>query len=190
MTNLPNLIISSGETAYSIDAYTLRAQAVDANAMRAHAIQLIETAQRQENAAQKARLLSNAAVYLGIAGDVSAAQNYIRQAIDLQRDGDPMPRIVSEIRQAQLMQFDEKPLVAQQLLIDIVKRCRENAALSELLDFALQHLGKVQCDLARYEDALATFKEALLLRTTKGDAALIASTEIAIRAVKLRMQSA
>jgi tetratricopeptide (TPR) repeat protein len=190
LTNPPNLIIGSGDTAYFIDAFTLRAEAMDVNAMRAHANKLIDAARQHQDAIVKARLLSNAAVYFGIVGDTASAQNYIRKAIVLQPDGEPAPRVVSEIRQAQLIQFDEKPLVAEQLLIDIVKRCRENSALSELLDFALQHLGKVQFDLARYEDALATFEEALLLRTAKSDAALIASTEMAIRAVKRRAQSA
>jgi tetratricopeptide (TPR) repeat protein len=57
------------------------------------------------------------------------------------------------------------------------------AEVAELLDFALQHLGKHYLDAGRPNDASDCLTEALTLRKAKGDLELIASTEAALALV-------
>jgi tetratricopeptide (TPR) repeat protein len=182
----PTLIIGTGATAYCIDAKTLRASALDPVAMRAYAQQLLAKApaQAQDDAPEAARLYSCIAMYLGLVGDLEDAERLIVHAIALQADGAPVPLLISQIRRAQIVQMLGRPAEASQLLSIAVEQCRAHPELNILLDFALQHLGKVQFDLGRHEQALATFEEALALRESKADAELIASTRLAIQAVK------
>jgi release factor glutamine methyltransferase len=61
----------------------------------------------------------------------------------------------------------------------------------ELVDFALQHLGKCLIDRGGYPEAVDRLREALALRQAKGDAGLVASTRRALRlAVVARLRAA
>jgi hypothetical protein len=48
----------------------------------------------------------------------------------------------------------------------------------------LQHLGKCRVEQGDHEEALACLREALALRTAKGDDALVESTRRALRLVR------
>jgi uncharacterized protein HemY len=56
-------------------------------------------------------------------------------------------------------------------------------AAQPLLDFALQHLGKVLFEARDYSGARAALREALARRRAAGAADLVASTELALGAV-------
>jgi tetratricopeptide (TPR) repeat protein len=89
-------------------------------------------------------------------------------------------RTVTEIRFAQLAQFAGRLAEAQAFLESIIARCRTDPALESLLDFALQHQGKVLFDQGLFAAALDCFNEALEPRRIKQLPDLVASTELAI----------
>jgi len=64
------------------------------------------------------------------------------------------------------------------LLVDLVEA---HPSVPQLVDFALQHLGKHYVDADRATDAVACLEEALEVRRAKGDQALIESTLAALR---------
>jgi Flp pilus assembly protein TadD len=53
-------------------------------------------------------------------------------------------------------------------------------AAPDRVDFALQHYGKHLIDAGRIDEAVACLREALRLRQTKGDPALVESTRNAL----------
>ena len=55
------------------------------------------------------------------------------------------------------------------------------SSVPQLVDFALQHLGKHYVDAGRATDAIACLEEALELRRGKGDQALVESTLAVLR---------
>jgi tetratricopeptide (TPR) repeat protein len=85
-------------------------------------------------------------------------------------------RTVASIRLGEALRCADRPEEAERVL-------REALAGAEpgLRDFALQHLGKTLLDAGRRDEAAECLREALTLRREKGDEALVASTEAALR---------
>jgi RimJ/RimL family protein N-acetyltransferase len=168
---------------YTIDPVSLRARPVDAAAMQRCARDLQARAELEANPVARARSASQAALYFVLLGHQRQARQLIDLALAHQPAGTHLfDRTVTEIRLAQAQQFAGELEQSQALLAEIVARCRCALSVAALLDFALQHLGKVLFDRRRYSDALACFQEALRLREAKNDPELVASTELAIAA--------
>jgi tetratricopeptide (TPR) repeat protein len=178
-------------TQYAIDPDTLRAVALDPAAMLQHADELLAHTETTANQTVAARARSSAAIWFAIAGDVDQAHAQALLALSFQRTQHSLPDItVTEIRFAQILQLRGKLDAADALLTQAVARCRTNSAVANSLDFALQHLGKVQFERRQSAQALQTFGEALVLREAKDEADLIESTRLAIEAVRRHMRVA
>jgi tetratricopeptide (TPR) repeat protein len=184
--NSANQIIGSGDSAYLIDPTTLRAVPLDAAAMVRCAHELVAQGQATADICQATAHFSKAAIYFAIAGDLPRAQQWIDRSFHSQAQlGSCAAHLMTaQIRRAQIMQLQGALQAAAAELENAVQRCRTAPALSGLLDFALQHLGKVRFDQRQFTQALPCFEEALQLRQIKRDDALIASTELAVAAAK------
>lgn len=174
--------------AIEIDPVTLRARPVDTDAMLRRANALRALSADGDSPSDAAKSASEAAMLFVLAGELSQATPLFDFALARQSlDAHPYARTVTDIRLAQLHQFAGRLGAARELLEDVVLRCRNQAAAAPLLDFALQHLGKVLFDAGEDRLALANFRAALELRRAAGAADLIASTECAIAAVTARL---
>jgi len=183
------VLVDSGApgTASVIDPDTLRARPVDSSAMAAYAAERERTALDTTDAAEAAAIASNTAMLFALLGELERAQRLVEFALQRQApDVDARARAITEIRAGQVLQMQGRLSEARVQLQAVVERCRSDAALTTLLDFALQHLGKVHFDAASYAEALACFREALVLRERKGAADLVASTRLALDAVYRR----
>jgi tetratricopeptide (TPR) repeat protein len=123
-----------------------------------------ETAELRTYAGQAARLL----------GHHELAVRYLSRALELA----PSPR--ARIRLGEAYRCADR-------LVDAERELR--AALldsqgTEDEHFALQHLGKTLADAGRPAEAATAFDRALALRTTAGDAELVASTEAALEQLR------
>jgi tetratricopeptide (TPR) repeat protein len=166
---------------YTIDPVSLRAKPVDPVAMEHCAHQLQDQAQQLADPIEGARRASYAGLLFALLGDCKSAKELIEFALARQSGAKRLvDRTVTEIRLAQLAQFAGQLVEAQALLDPIIARCRSDPALESLLDFALQHQGKVLFDQGLFATALDCFNEALELRRIKQLPDLIASTELAI----------
>lgn len=125
--------------------------------------------------------------YLRMLGRLQEAEARLGQATALARElGDERARLTNEIRLAHVWQWQRRFAEADALFASIVARCEAAPDLGGLLAFALQHAGKSQFDQARYAEASACFARALDLRRGSGDAALIASSQLALDAARRR----
>ena len=127
---------------------------------------------------------SSAAILFAMVGELDRAERLLafalhRQPLNLQSKA----RTVTEIRWAQVHQLKERRGDALALLQCVVERCRADEQLRPLLDFALQHLGKLQFELQDFANALISLGEALTLRRHKGEQSLVDSTLLAIEVV-------
>jgi len=166
---------------YTIDPVTLRAQPVDAAAMERRARALQAQAAQAVETTESARSASHAAMLFTLLGQLEPAAALVEFALARQPLTSHLyDRTVTEIRHAQLHQFAARLPQAQALLQGVIARCRSEATASALLDFALQHQGKVLFDQGLYRQALGCFQEALVLRQLKKNPELMASTELAI----------
>lgn len=176
---------------YAIDPVSLRAVPVDAAAMAACARALEARAHGDSNPAEAARSASMAALQLALLGHHEQARQLVEFALARQPATQcPYDRTVTEIRGAQLQQLAGQLADAESLLAAIVARCRSDRNVERLLDFALQHHGKVLFDMGLHQRALECFQEALALRTARKDPELTASTELAIAAATRRLAAA
>ena len=174
--------------AYTIDAVSLRARAVDSAAMLAHARSLQRRAMQDPDAAHGARSASEAALLFVLLGHYDDARQLFDFSLARQPASERLyDRTVTQLRFAQLPQFAGQLSESESLFADLVARCRGDPTLQPLLDFALQHHGKVLFDQGDYGRALDRFQEALALREAKGVSELIASTQIAIAATAARI---
>lgn len=111
-------------------------------------------------------------------GQLDRALPYTTEALELARaQGRAKWVLTNGLRLATLLQYRNDHAAAEPLFIEALAGAR---ALGLLEDFVLQHWGKCLAELGRRDEAIACFERALVLRQTRGDAALIASTEEAL----------
>ncbi len=174
----------TGPEATEIDPVTLRARPVDAAAMRKRAEALAAQSAWEADESQAARLASHAAILFVVAGSLDRARPLFdfalaRQDAERQVHG----RTITEIRLAQWFHYAGRFTPARAQLETLVERCRTSPAARPLLDFALQHLGKVLYEAGDCAAALVPLREALQIRRAGGATDLVASTELAVSVV-------
>jgi HTH-type transcriptional regulator, pleiotropic regulator of extracellular virulence genes len=119
--------------------------------------------------------------YLGnaerVLGNHPQAIAHLREALRLAEHlGDRGSKAAALIRLGEAHRCADEFEEAERLLREAAEATRG----LPLHDFALQHLGKCLTDQARFDDAIRSLSEALLLRQKKSDSELIASTELAL----------
>jgi len=176
------------ETKYFIDSESLHPFATDPQAM-------LKVAEELEQAAEKADDLKTKADLAGRAGwcfAVLIMHERAARLAEIVRSNltlitDLKSRLTSEIRLAQIYQLSGNLQTALKKLTAAENSCRENSEAASLLDFVLQHLGKVYYDQKDYSNAMQCFETALELRTQKNSNELVESTLQAIEACKKRL---
>lgn len=186
MSTLIFTIAGTG-TEYRIDPATLRAVADDPTAMRLAAAGILRAGEIGNDAQDAAAGKSMAAFMLAISGDADSAESLIREALRVQTSGPMRPFVVSRLRLVQILQelgrVTDAVEEAQASLA--VVRCEPD--VSDLLDFALHHLGKALLEAGEADESIQVFSEALGLRREKGDEQLVRSTQMALDvAVQIR----
>ncbi len=117
------------------------------------------------------------------------ARAFLRQALDLATaSGNSRAVIATELNLGDAYRYAGEAENADVLYRSALDGARGQHP--ELVDFALQHLGKHLMEQGSLTPARAHLQEALRLRTAKGDAGLIASTQAAVDRVELLISHA
>ncbi|MER7759176.1 tetratricopeptide repeat protein [Streptomyces sp. NPDC097619] len=128
-----------------------------------------------------ARWVGIGLVTLGDPGDALA---FLRQALDLATaGGNTRAAIATELNLGDAYRYAGHPQTADSLYHRALDAARDQHP--ELLDFALQHLGKHLMEQGDLTAARTHLLEARRLRTAKGEAGLIESTQAALDHVEL-----
>ncbi len=119
--------------------------------------------------------------------DFDTARRNLEQALRLARIANEKRSVTAnELRMAHLYQWEKQFGTSTTMFDEIIKNCETDVELEAYLDFAYQHAGKNAFDQGHYEQAETFFKKALQIRSQKGNADLIESTELALQAVRKR----
>jgi len=176
------------ETKYFIDSESLHPVAVEALGM-------IKVAEELEQAAEDAEDLKTKVDLAGKAGWCFAVLTMHERAARLAEIVgsnltliiDLKSKLTSEIRLAQIHQLNGNLLTALAVLTAAEKACHDNTEAASLLDFILQHMGKIYYDQKDFPKAVQCFENALNLRIQKNSNELMESSLQAIEACKKRL---
>ncbi|WP_327258200.1 hypothetical protein [Streptomyces sp. NBC_01244] len=122
-------------------------------------------------------------------GHPDDARVFLRRALDLaEASGNTRAVIATELNLGDAYRYTGEVETADVLYRSALDSARGQHP--ELVDFALQHLGKHLMEQGSLAPARAHLQEALRLRTAKGDAGLIESTQAALGRVELLISHA
>lgn len=93
---------------------------------------------------------------------------------------------VHTLRYGDALRFQGDKLGAETAFRSVLEMGARSPDVAELRDFAWQHLGKLRFDHKENKDAEECFKKALEIRQRLGVKELIASTELALRVLKMK----
>ncbi|MFE2283868.1 tetratricopeptide repeat protein [Streptomyces sp. NPDC059443] len=132
--------------------------------------------------------LRNRVRWIGIGllslGSYGEACAFLRQALDLaEASGNVRSVIATELNLGDAHRYAGETETAGMLYRDALDAAR--AGHPDLVDFALQHVGKHLMEQGDLVGARTHLREALQLRIAKGDADLVESTEAALDRVEL-----
>ncbi|AXE23539.1 hypothetical protein C0216_08750 [Streptomyces globosus] len=135
--------------------------------------------------ADRARVLARwTGIGLVVLGDYDDARAFLRRALDLATaSGNTRAVIAAELNLGDAYRYAGETETADKLYRGALDAARSQHP--ELVDFALQHLGKHLMEQGDLVPARAHLQEALRLRTAKGDAGLIESTQAAVDRVEM-----
>jgi tetratricopeptide (TPR) repeat protein len=138
--------------------------------------------------AEKIKLLGQLGSFNRILGNLERAEDNLKKAIQLSDNAPGLQkfRITNLIRLGHVRHWQERFGEAHEIFDDCIQAILSNEQLKTLLDFAYQHRGKCYFDEQRYEEALKSFYEAILLRNNKSESDLADSSLLAIEETKRR----
>lgn len=140
---------------------------------------------------QHIRMAGLAGSLARILRDFETAHRNLEQALRLAQIANEKRSVTAnELRLAHLYQWEKQFGTSTTMFDEIIKNCETDVELEAYLDFAYQHAGKNTFDQGHYEEAETFFKKALQIRSQKGNADLIESTELAMKAVHKRKMNA
>jgi len=138
---------------------------------------------------QKATQLSKLGSYYRIIGELNKSENVLAKAAKIiSTNNFNQLEVTNLIRIATTLQFKGEHQKADQLYDHIEHLITTSKKDDNLLDFVHQHRAKNLFEQGNHEQALLFFEQALNLRVTKGDQALIKSTELAIKVVRKQLK--
>ncbi|MGX2995600.1 tetratricopeptide repeat protein [Streptomyces sp. JNUCC 64] len=116
-------------------------------------------------------------------GDYDDALRFLRRSLELaSASGNSRAVVANELNLGDAYRYVGQAHTAEALYRRALDSARDRHP--DLVDFALQHLGKHLMEQGGLTSARAHFQEALRLRTAKGDTALIESTQAALDRVE------
>lgn len=114
------------------------------------------------------------------------AIEYLQESLEIAKQSNQLSReIVTKIRIGEAYKYAGKHSKALDLFDDALQK--SYAYEPSYLDFAYQHKGKCLMELSQLDEALQSFRKALVIRKAKGDEKLVESTEQAINYAKKLM---
>lgn len=176
------------ETEYFIDSESLHPFATDPQAMLKVAVELEQAAEKVDDLKTKAELAGKAGwcfAVLTMHERAARLAEIVRSNLTLITD--LKSKLTSEIRLSQIYQLNGNLQTALETITAAESACQENSEAASLIDFVLQHMGKVYYDQKDYVKALQCFENALKLRTQKNSNELMESSLQAIEACKKRL---
>ena len=111
-----------------------------------------------------------------IKGEAKSSIEALSKAVELSEGN---KKIVNFIRLGEALKYAGQHQLALSMFNAVIDQCAREEH-SQLLDFAYQHKGKCLIELEDISQASECFQKAMKLRVKKGDASLIASTQMAI----------
>lgn len=144
------------------------------------ATRALEEARKAGDAQVELSMLGYLTEAYRIIGDVETAERHGRAGLEIAERGTARQRVVARLRLGEVLRcagrYDEAGRTLRTALAEIV-----DAETEMYRDFVLQHLGKTYLNANLRDDAIMALREALRIRQRKGDAALIASSEEALK---------
>ncbi|MEW6711863.1 MAG: hypothetical protein AB1403_18720 [Candidatus Riflebacteria bacterium] len=178
------------ETEYLIDSESLHPVAVDGPYMLKVAEELEQAAENADDLKTKADLAGKAGWCFAVLTMHDRAARLVEMVrSNLTLINDLNSRLTSEIRLAQIYQLSGNLQTALELLTAAENVCLKNAEAASMLDFVLQHKGKVYYDQKDYSKAVQCFEIALKLRVQKNNSELLESSVQAIEVCKKRLNN-
>ena len=111
-------------------------------------------------------------------GQLDVAATHLERAVALARTLEKPAFLVSNlVRLATTYQYRNQHAEAEPLFVEALDLAKR---LGVLEDYAAQHYGKSLAEQGRWDEAIALFERAIALRTPRGDAELIASSQEAL----------
>ncbi|WP_168196673.1 tetratricopeptide repeat protein [Bdellovibrio sp. ZAP7] len=144
----------------------LRSVPVDPIGLRKYVIDLLGSLATASSHAKRVSILGEAGVHLRCLGDLSEAEQVLREALRIVEEEQLGLRkeVQQKIRLAHVLQYKKQFKYSDKLFKEVIEVCRVNDKANGLLHFALQHAGKNLFDQNRFTEALALFEEAMELR--------------------------
>lgn len=137
------------------------------------------------------KFLGEVGSYARILGKNEVALQCLSKSLDLINENDLGLRLwaVHSIRYGEVLRAQKDELGAETAFRSVLEMCRRHQDISDLSDFALQHLGKLKIDQRQYKEAQGLLEESLKIRKQKGVKELIDSSELALRVLAMRRDS-
>lgn len=144
-----------------------------------------------ENARALVKLLGEIGAYSKMLGKLEAAERALEKSLALIDEHHLGVDVwaVHTLRFADVRRFQGQALDAETAFRSVLVLRERHPSLAELEDFAWQHLGKLHFDLGEWDKAEEAFTKALELRRRKNLPELVASTETALKATRLKRDS-
>ena len=139
------------------------------------------------NGSEKFKRLSRLAVKLGQVQEYAKAHVHFSDAADFFSESSAIMSMLNFIRWADIFRFEKRFEEALEKLNRAEALLSQNQ-FTEYEDFFNQHKGKLYFDKGEYAQALKHFEKAMSLRVGKNDLELVASTDLAIKITKLKLQ--
>ncbi len=165
----------------------LREVPADPSAIKLHILKLIESLNTVTDKKMQVSTLGEIGTYLRCIGELDLAEKTLHYALQIIDDNNlgVSIEIQQKIRLAHVLQWQKKFDQSNLLFSDVVRVCKTNPAVSNYLDFALQHSGKNLFDQNRLAEALSAFQEAYELRKLRNAPFdQLKSTDLAIKITK------
>lgn len=121
-------------------------------------------------------------VYARLLRDFSLARQALMKAVRLSQElGDERCTALNLLRLAQVYQWQKRYALCDRLFADAFDRFAKNPELKSDLDFAYQYAGKYHFELGNLTQAVRYFQQALTIRQSKGNPALLEATQLALK---------
>ncbi len=147
---------------------------------------LLQRATAAGDAAERLRLLGSLGETYYLLGEHQEAFPLLEEALALARSlQDRRREVANLLRLATAQQYAGSHSQAERLFRQALDLA-DTSHQTEYIDFIWQHLGKCLMEQGRVDEAIGCFEEALARRQRKGDADLLASTERALAAARLK----
>jgi tetratricopeptide (TPR) repeat protein len=147
--------------------------------------------ENDDNKVVHARIYGIIGIYARILGDFPRARTALLEAIALSKQLKNLRLLaLNLLRLAQVYQWQHQYDLSDRLLDEAFAYYTNDFTLKPYLDFAYQYAGKCKFEQQQYEQAQWYFEQALAIRQRRGNAPLLAATQLVLHITRQQLASA